>query len=385
MRESARQAVAVEGQMSRLASTVAIQALLWRRYEKDFLLSVDNPRQRDEYDASWHTASDDLRKAIDAYAAAATAPGERQQVETWRNLQSLYITGFEKIEQAVLSGAIKTPQRAYIGLEPYRGLITNLTDQAVRAAQEKAERSQRAGAELEATSAKSIQLVVLISLIALCVAIAWCVVFPASIMRPVLAIAAATARLAAGDLKTRVSLSRADELGVLAQRFDRMAAVIEQRTSDLETQNAAASAARSEAEAERTKAVERLALIEQQRAVIQEMSVPILPLTAGTLVLPLVGALDTARIELIQERALRALQDHRVRYLILDITGVPLVDTQVARGLLQLVQAARLLGAEVVLVGIRPEVAQAVVGLGIDLGSIVTRSTLQSGLTFALQ
>jgi rsbT co-antagonist protein RsbR len=70
---------------------------------------------------------------------------------------------------------------------------------------------------------------------------------------------------------------------------------------------------------------------------------------------------------------------------ILDITGVPLVDSQVAQGLIQATQAARLLGTEVILVGIRPEVAQAIVDLGIHLDGAVTHSTLQSGISYVLQ
>jgi rsbT co-antagonist protein RsbR len=100
--------------------------------------------------------------------------------------------------------------------------------------------------------------------------------------------------------------------------------------------------------------------------------------------LPLVGALDSERLALVQEQALRSIEQLSARYLILDITGVPIVDTAVAQGLIQVVQAARLLGSEVVLVGIRPEVAQAVVGLGIHLSDIATRSTLQSGIAYVL-
>jgi rsbT co-antagonist protein RsbR len=114
------------------------------------------------------------------------------------------------------------------------------------------------------------------------------------------------------------------------------------------------------------------------------MSVPVLPLGQSALVLPLVGALDSERLGLVQEQALRSIEQQSARFLILDITGVPIVDTAVAQGLVQVVQAARLLGSEVVLVGIRPEVAQAVVGLGIHLSDIVTRSTLQSGIAYVL-
>ena len=97
--------------------------------------------------------------------------------------------------------------------------------------------------------------------------------------------------------------------------------------------------------------------------------------------MPLVGALDTARLRLLQDQALRAIERVRTRTLILDITGVPLVDSQVAQGLMAVVQAARLLGAEVLLVGIRPEVAQAIVGLGVSLPGLRTYTALQSALS----
>jgi len=120
--------------------------------------------------------------------------------------------------------------------------------------------------------------------------------------------------------------------------------------------------------------------VEQQRAVVRELSVPILPVSGNTLVMPLVGALDSVRLRDIQQRALGALEHSSARRLLLDITGVPVVDSQVAQGLLTVVQAARLLGAEVVLIGIRPEVAQALVQLGIDLTNVVTNVDLQTAL-----
>lgn len=120
--------------------------------------------------------------------------------------------------------------------------------------------------------------------------------------------------------------------------------------------------------------------IAQQREMIRELSVPILPVSRDTLVMPLVGAFDTVRLMEIQEQALGKIETTRARYLLLDITGVPIVDTQVAKGLLNVVQATRLLGAQTILVGVRPEVAQSVVGLGLDLSSIETYNDLQSAL-----
>ena len=118
----------------------------------------------------------------------------------------------------------------------------------------------------------------------------------------------------------------------------------------------------------------------QQRAVIRDLSVPVLPVSASTLVMPLVGALDSARLQLVQEQALRSIERTSAQQLVLDITGVPLVDSQVAQGLLAVVQAARLLGAEAVLVGVRPEVAQTMVGLGLSLPGLRAYADLQTAV-----
>jgi rsbT co-antagonist protein RsbR len=123
-----------------------------------------------------------------------------------------------------------------------------------------------------------------------------------------------------------------------------------------------------------------LAEVEQQRIAIRELSVPVIPISATTLIMPLVGTLDSTRLLQVQEQALQALERMSARYLVLDITGVPIVDSQVAQGLLAVVQAARLLGTEVLLVGIRPEVAQSLVGLGLNLQTMRTASDLQSAL-----
>ncbi|HEU5098106.1 MAG TPA: STAS domain-containing protein, partial [Roseiflexaceae bacterium] len=194
----------------------------------------------------------------------------------------------------------------------------------------------------------------------------------------------AAQRIASGDSAVRCDVvGSQDEVGLMATTFNAMADIIQQRSDDLRAQYTEVEAARCAAEASRTQVAEQLALIEQQQAVIREMSVPMLPLLASTFVMPLVGALDSTRLALMQDQALQALERSPARHLILDITGVPIVDTQVALGLTQLVQAAGLLGTQVSIVGIRPEVAQAIVGLGINLSQINTFSTLQRGIAHA--
>jgi rsbT co-antagonist protein RsbR len=119
---------------------------------------------------------------------------------------------------------------------------------------------------------------------------------------------------------------------------------------------------------------------EQQRTTIHEMSLPVIPVNATTLVLPLIGELDSARLLLLQEQTLHAIERTSARTIVLDITGVLFVDTQVAQGLFMIVRSARLLGTTVILVGIRPEVAQTIVTLGITLDDIQVFQDLQSAL-----
>jgi rsbT co-antagonist protein RsbR len=155
---------------------------------------------------------------------------------------------------------------------------------------------------------------------------------------------------------------------------------LQQTHSQLESHAEALSVALSEVEA-RAAAQERLLNENSQQArVIRELSVPVLTISDQALIMPLVGALDTTRLMLLQEQALQTLEHANVRCLILDITGVPVVDTQVAQGLLSVVQAARLLGVEVRLVGIRPEVAQTIVGLGLDLSRVRTFRDLRMAM-----
>ncbi len=117
---------------------------------------------------------------------------------------------------------------------------------------------------------------------------------------------------------------------------------------------------------------------------VQDLSTPIVPLLQGVLLMPLVGSVDSARGGQILERLLQAVEQQRAQVVLVDITGVPVVDTSVAQILLQAVQAVAFLGAEAVLVGIRPEVAQTLISLGVNLSKITTRADLQSGVVYAI-
>lgn len=126
-------------------------------------------------------------------------------------------------------------------------------------------------------------------------------------------------------------------------------------------------------------------IIRVQQATLAELSTPLIPITDKIVVMPLIGALDTQRVQQVLDTLLHGIEQTRAQVAILDITGVPVVDTQVANTLIQAAQAVNLLGARVILTGIRPEVAQTLVTLGVNLGSIVTRSSLQSGIAYATE
>lgn len=135
--------------------------------------------------------------------------------------------------------------------------------------------------------------------------------------------------------------------------------------------------------AERTALQEQV--IEAQQAALREIGTPIVPISDGVVAMPVIGAIDSRRAEQIIETLLEGVSASRAAIAIIDITGVQVVDTQVANALLRAAQAVRLLGTEVVLTGIRPEVAQTLVGLGLDLSGMTTLASLQSGIAYALR
>jgi rsbT co-antagonist protein RsbR len=126
-------------------------------------------------------------------------------------------------------------------------------------------------------------------------------------------------------------------------------------------------------------------LIADQAEQLLELSTPVVKLWEGVVAVPLVGTLDSARAQVVMERLLQTLVDTSSPYAIIDITGVLAVDTQVAQHILKTVVAARLMGAECIISGIRPQIAQTIVALGIEFGDIVTKASLADALRHALR
>lgn len=134
-----------------------------------------------------------------------------------------------------------------------------------------------------------------------------------------------------------------------------------------------------------TYAAAREQIITDQAISMMELSTPVVRLWEGIIAVPLIGTLDSARAQLVMEKLLDTLVATGAAHAVLDITGVPTVDTEVAQHLLKTVNAARLLGAECIVSGIRPQVAQTIVSLGIEFGDIATKATLADALAHALR
>ncbi len=129
----------------------------------------------------------------------------------------------------------------------------------------------------------------------------------------------------------------------------------------------------------------KLEIIERQRFAIQELSTPVLQLWDDVLALPVIGVVDTRRSADIMERLLAEITEKQVRFVILDITGVEVVDTRTADHFIKVIKAAELLGSTCILTGIRPAVAQTLIEIGVDMSSFTTLRNMQEGLTECLR
>ena len=176
------------------------------------------------------------------------------------------------------------------------------------------------------------------------------------------------ANLEVGDYETRLEVDPEDE-GPLASLYRGINSMIE-----------SLSAEEQRGRTYRAELEDKLAMIEKQRAAIRELSTPIMEVWDGVLCLPVVGVMDTARSSEMTSSLLEAVVEKQTRCTIIDITGIDVMDTRTVDHFMRMASAVRLLGAECVLTGVNPHIAQTVVHMGIDLSRITIHRTLHEAL-----
>jgi anti-anti-sigma regulatory factor/HAMP domain-containing protein len=210
------------------------------------------------------------------------------------------------------------------------------------------------------------------------------------LVEPIHRLTVSASMLASGNLDSRTNIvDRQDEIGALAIAFDSMAdqlaashrslaEKVQQRTAELEAEHTALQDALTSLQAS---TAERERLL----ATLAQLQNPVIPVIEGVVVAPIVGQLNTQRLEQLQQTLLDTVASTRARVALLDITGVPALDEHDAARLLQVGHALRLLGAMAILVGVRPEVAQTLVVQGTNIDNICTAIDLQRGIDVALR
>ncbi len=186
------------------------------------------------------------------------------------------------------------------------------------------------------------------------------------------------ASVAAGDMDIRIQSEIEDD-------FTGIEAAIDLLINDLTDELRQREKMQKELEGKLAKIQEQQKTIMQQQEDLLELSSPVSKVWDNILILPVIGTLDSQRTQIMMENLLHKIVETGCTISILDITGVPTVDTQVANHLLKTVTSARLLGAECIISGISPAIAQTIVHLGIDLSSIRTKATLQDAMIFAMK
>jgi rsbT co-antagonist protein RsbR len=206
-----------------------------------------------------------------------------------------------------------------------------------------------------------------------------------TITHPLKELVTATGRLAQGDYNVTVAQSDGSEIGQLATIFNQMTTTLSQQRAEMLRQQTAIVSRNQELEHALAEIEAATAQRAALAATVRALTVPVVPILDNVIVVSLVGEIDEQRGKVLLDQLLNGITAQHANIAILDVTGVPYVDTAIVDWLLKVAQAAKLLGAHCLLVGIRPEVAQAMVASGTNLAGITTRATLRDAVEYALQ
>ncbi len=207
--------------------------------------------------------------------------------------------------------------------------------------------------------------------------------------KPIAALTDGARRVAEGELDQLVTVHAHNELGVLSRVFNTMTEQLRLNQAQLEQRVAERTAELEHSLTERNRILDELqdslTAREQLKETVRSLSMPVVAVHDAIIVMPLIGEIDAARAGMLARSLMDGINEHRARIALIDVTGVPLIDSAVAEALLTMMRAAQLLGTHSVLVGVRPEIAQSLLMLDVDLSSVDTRSDLKSGIQYALE
>ncbi|NJL04522.1 MAG: HAMP domain-containing protein [Chloroflexaceae bacterium] len=225
-----------------------------------------------------------------------------------------------------------------------------------------------------------------------CIALIGSVGVTDRLVRPIESLAHATQQVSAGNLEQQVAVTRPDELGTLQQNFNQMVANLREQQTAITVRNQQIEtgtrelALRSQEIEQRNQELQHSIHVQQSLlATINRLSAPILPVWDQVIVLPLIGHVDTARANLIMESLLHGIEQRRAKIVILDVTGLAMVDDQVITLLLGAAQAVQLLGARVMLVGVSPMIAEVIVRQDVDLNQLDPYADLDTAIRAAIK
>lgn len=326
---------------------------------------------------------DQIERSLAAYANGEHTLEELRALAEWEEVYSQYVAARPRWFELRMAGRMQE------AAQWQARTITPAGAAAVRAlnrliALQRAE----AGADEQQMLNRANQAVALLTgLTGLAVLIGVGITFnlAAGITRPLTAITGAARAIAGGKLDIAVPVTRADEIGVLATAFNQMQTALRQEQAQVTRQQEALAQRNCELEQTLRQLQDETAAREVMAETLRQVSVPVVPILDQVIVVPLVGKIDEQRAETLMQRLLNGIMAQRAQIAILDITGVPLVDARVADWLINITTAVGLLGTRCLLVGISPQVAEALVRSGADLHQLTTRANLQSAVAYAAE
>jgi rsbT co-antagonist protein RsbR len=356
--------------------------LLARKYEKEYLFTLGSRNMNastSQAAQEWRTVYKQLGEALNQLQPLMQTPAEQEQFADWSKSYTLYGDAFTLI-QNLYSSKTATPQEANDAMRVFDEPLRTLTDKTVSFADSLDVQAEDTWVGLLSRQSELYWILVSVGIAAVLLSVTVSLLTPRIFVNPIRDLTLRAERIAAGELAGHVPDRARHELGRLARTFNYMVEqLIDQRQSI-----AARTAELEEAYQQQQQSFEELQQSLEARealsTVIRELSVPVIPVLPGTIAVPLVGAFDIERAADLQRIVLQAIEEQRASYVLLDVTAVPVLDTQVAQTMLQLTRAIRLLGARPMLVGVRPEVAQTLVHLGIPFDALDIKADLQSAV-----